>query len=79
MSHSFIGISEMLARNGRMFPEETALVERSPAENRREEITWREFDRKVNRFSHFLLKRGVGKCASSMKPGKGCPPGRWGN
>jgi acyl-CoA synthetase (AMP-forming)/AMP-acid ligase II len=61
MSQFFIHIGEMLARNGRMFPEEIALAESNPAEGRRTEITWREFDRRATRFSNFLRKRGIGK------------------
>jgi len=34
-------ITEILARNARMYGPETALVERDPAAGRRREITWR--------------------------------------
>jgi len=61
MSHSFINIGEMLARNGRMVAEEIALVERNPADGLRREISWQEFDRLVNCFANFLLERGIGK------------------
>jgi acyl-CoA synthetase (AMP-forming)/AMP-acid ligase II len=61
MSHSFIGITEMLARNGRLLPDEIALTERNPAENQRAEITWKEFDRRANRFANFLRQKGIGK------------------
>ncbi len=33
MADIFIHIGEMLARNGRMYPDEMALVERDPGEN----------------------------------------------
>ncbi len=61
MNPFFIHIGEMLARNGRMFPEEIALVERIPAQNKRIVITWREFDRRANCFADFLRQRGIGK------------------
>ncbi|MBI5584693.1 MAG: acyl--CoA ligase [Deltaproteobacteria bacterium] len=54
-------IGEMLARNGRRFPNDVALVEQNPAENKRTEITWQEFDRRAARFSDFLRQRGIGK------------------
>ncbi len=43
MNPFFIHVGEMLARNGWMFPEEIALVERSPPKQAIV-ITWREFD-----------------------------------
>ena len=39
-----IHIGEMLARNGRMYPDDVALIERAPAEGKRFVITWKEFD-----------------------------------
>ena len=41
-------ITEILARNARMYGNETALIERIPAENIRREITWKEFDDEAN-------------------------------
>ena len=40
----YIHIAEILARNARMYPDEVALIERIPAEGRRWEITWKQFD-----------------------------------
>ncbi len=54
-------ITEILARNGRRYGSETALVERTPERNRRVEITWRAFDEQANRFAHALMRRGVTK------------------
>ena len=54
MADIFIHISEMLAWNGRMYPDEKALVERDPKGKRRVEITWKEFDRKADRMANFL-------------------------
>lgn len=61
MQPLFIHIGEMLARNGRMFPEQIALVERTPAQDQRIVITWQEFDRRANRFAAFLRQRGIGR------------------
>ncbi len=54
-------ITEMLARNARMFPDEVSLVERDPAAGRRREITWRDFDKLANKFANALLARGIKK------------------
>ncbi len=56
-----VHIGEMLARNARMFPDKIALVERTPTENKRLTITWREFDRDANRFSQVLRGMGIKK------------------
>lgn len=54
-------ITEILARNGRMYGPEIALIEREPAKNRRVEITWKEFDDCANRVAGALIQRGVRK------------------
>ncbi len=54
-------ISEMLARNARMYEKEVALVEREPARNRRVEITWKMFDDQANQVADALLQRGAGR------------------
>ncbi len=56
-----MNISEMLARNGRLYPHETALVERVPSRHIRRQITWREFDQRVDKIANSLLLRGIGK------------------
>jgi acyl-CoA synthetase (AMP-forming)/AMP-acid ligase II len=61
MADIYIHIGEMLARNGRLYPDEVALVERIPAKKRRIEITWKEFDRKANRIANFLQTKGIQK------------------
>jgi len=58
---SCIHIGEMLARNARMYPNDIALIERAPAENKRKEITWRQFDEAANRFANALMKKGIKK------------------
>ena len=54
-------ISEMLALNATKYPNETALIEIRPSINRREAITWQEFDRRANRVANALRERGIGK------------------
>ena len=52
-------ITEILARNARMYGSETALIERAPAENKRTEITWTAFDDQANQVAQALLDRGI--------------------
>jgi fatty-acyl-CoA synthase len=54
-------ITEILARNARMYADETALIERDPALNRRVTLTWREFDTHANQLAHALTAAGVSK------------------
>lgn len=54
-------ITEILARNARMYGRETALVERDPARNLRRTLTWTEFDEKANRIANALMDMGIGK------------------
>jgi acyl-CoA synthetase (AMP-forming)/AMP-acid ligase II len=56
-----IHIGEMLARNARLYGDETALVERNPAEKTRRAMTWKELDEKANRFANVLRSKGVEK------------------
>ena len=52
-------ITEILARNARMYGTETALIEREPALGRREQITWQQFDDQANRIARALIRRGI--------------------
>jgi acyl-CoA synthetase (AMP-forming)/AMP-acid ligase II len=61
MSDIYIHIAEILARNARMYPDDVALVERIPAEKKRFEITWKEFDERANQFANVLIKKGIKK------------------
>ena len=54
-------ISEMLARNARMYPGDSALIELKPSKRIRKEITWKEFDERANRIANALMDRGVSK------------------
>jgi acyl-CoA synthetase (AMP-forming)/AMP-acid ligase II len=57
----YVTISEMLARNARMYPNDIALIERIPAEKKRLTITWKEFDDRANQFSNVLVAKGIKK------------------
>jgi acyl-CoA synthetase (AMP-forming)/AMP-acid ligase II len=61
MGNLDIHIGEILARNARLYPNDVALIERVPAEKKRSEITWKQFDEKVNRFANVLLEKGIKK------------------
>ncbi len=54
-------ITEILARNARLYGNETALVEREPAKKIRREISWKEFDRQANQVAWALIQRGIRK------------------
>ncbi|MEA2040786.1 MAG: AMP-binding protein [Thermodesulfobacteriota bacterium] len=54
-------VTEILARNDRMYGDETALIEREPAKNKRVSITWKEFDDLANRVANALIAKGVKK------------------
>jgi len=54
-------ITEILARNARMYGSEIALIEREPEKNRRQEITWKTFDDQANQMAQSLIARGIKK------------------
>jgi acyl-CoA synthetase (AMP-forming)/AMP-acid ligase II len=54
-------ITEILARNARMYGDEDALIEREPAKNLRRSITWKEFDDLANKVANALIAKGVRK------------------
>ena len=54
-------ITEMLARNARLYGNEPALIEREPATGIRREITWREFYGRSNQLAQALAARGIQK------------------
>jgi len=54
-------ISEMVARNARMYPDKVALVERVPSKKVRIQKTWKEFDERIDRIANALKSRGIGK------------------
>jgi acyl-CoA synthetase (AMP-forming)/AMP-acid ligase II len=54
-------IVEMLARNARMYPNNIAITELEPSEGTRKVITWRDFDKRVNKLANSLIHIGVKK------------------
>lgn len=54
-------ITDMLAGNAAMYPDEPALIESRPDSNIRREITWKKFDESANRVADALLSRGIRK------------------
>ncbi|MBW2430151.1 MAG: AMP-binding protein, partial [Deltaproteobacteria bacterium] len=54
-------ITEILARNARVYGDEVALIERDPVNSRRKEITWNDFDAAANRVANALLAKGIKK------------------
>ena len=54
-------IAEMLARNRRMYPDDTALIELKPSKGFRKALTWKEFDERANRIANALIERGIRK------------------
>lgn len=56
-----MNLSEMLARNARVYPDEIALIERVPSKSLRKQVTWKQFDQRVTRLANALMARGVKK------------------
>lgn len=54
-------ITEILARNARVYGKEVALIERDSAKNTRKEISWEEFDTEANRVANALIAKGIKK------------------
>lgn len=54
-------VTEMLARNSRMFAQDTALIELKPSQGLRREITWKEFEARANRIANALIQLGIKK------------------
>jgi acyl-CoA synthetase (AMP-forming)/AMP-acid ligase II len=56
-----MNITEILARNARLYPNAVALIEITPGKNIRKEITWKQFEERANRFANALIERDVKK------------------
>jgi acyl-CoA synthetase (AMP-forming)/AMP-acid ligase II len=54
-------LSELLAQNARLYPDDIAFVELKPSRNARKTVTWREFDRRANKVANVLLASGIKK------------------
>lgn len=63
MEHSVVmpTIAEMLEKNATCYPDEVALIELTPSQNRRRQVTWKEFDEDANRVANYLIAKGVHK------------------
>ncbi len=58
---ALVEINPKLENQSRMTWREYSLIESSPHETYRKEITWSEFNKKSNRFANLLLSRGIKK------------------
>ncbi|MBA4418225.1 MAG: AMP-dependent synthetase [Syntrophus sp. (in: bacteria)] len=56
-----MNIVDLVYRNARAYPDETAFVEIRPVSKARLEITWKEFNERTNRLANALIARGVKK------------------
>lgn len=54
-------ILEMLTKNASLYPHSPALIELQPSKNIRKEITWKQFDDRVNKLANALIDRGIKK------------------
>jgi acyl-CoA synthetase (AMP-forming)/AMP-acid ligase II len=54
-------ITEILARNSRMYADETALIERDPEKDKRRVITWKAFHHTANQVANALIAKGIYK------------------
>ena len=68
-------ITEILARNARMYGDKIALIEREPAKNKKVVMTWKEFDDMANRIANanriYAGQRLVIPVAASLPPTSG--------
>jgi acyl-CoA synthetase (AMP-forming)/AMP-acid ligase II len=54
-------IVEMLEKNACQYPNDVALIELTPSQNIRKQITWKDFDAQSNSIANYLLKIGIKK------------------
>jgi acyl-CoA synthetase (AMP-forming)/AMP-acid ligase II len=54
-------IVEMLEENAGKYPTETALIELTPSQKSRKQVTWKEFNDQANQIANYLLQRGIKK------------------
>lgn len=52
-------VVDLVARNGRIYPDSIAYVEVRPVSKVRKEITWASFNERVNRIAHVLIAKGI--------------------
>ncbi|MCW4029086.1 MAG: acyl--CoA ligase [Candidatus Bathyarchaeota archaeon] len=51
----------MLEENARAYPDDVALIELTPSQNIRRQITWKQFNQQANCIANYLLQRGLRK------------------
>jgi len=56
-----MNIVDLVYRNRRAWPDDTAFVEIRPVSRQRKEISWKEFDERTNSLANALIARGVRK------------------
>ena len=54
-----MNLLDIIAKNSRIYPDETAFVEVRPVTKARKEISWRRFEERVNRIANALREMGV--------------------
>jgi acyl-CoA synthetase (AMP-forming)/AMP-acid ligase II len=54
-------IVEMLEKNAQRYPDDVALIELTPSQNIRKQLTWKEFDEQANSIANYLLQKGIKK------------------
>ncbi len=58
---ALVEIAPNLMESSKLTWKEYALIQPNPAESGRQEISWKQFERKANRFANLLLSRGIKK------------------
>ena len=56
-----MNIVDLVYRNSRIYPDDTAFVEVRPVSKQKKVITWKEFDERTNSLANALIARGVRK------------------
>ncbi|OPY74826.1 MAG: Long-chain-fatty-acid--CoA ligase FadD13 [Syntrophorhabdus sp. PtaU1.Bin058] len=54
-------VVDLVSRNARMYPESIAFVEVRPVNKVRKDITWAQFNERMNKVARILIARGAGK------------------
>ena len=54
-------IVEMLKENACKSPNDVALIELTPSQNIRKQVTWKELDKQANQVANYLLQHGIKK------------------
>lgn len=65
-----MNIVDLVEKNSRLYPDETAYVEIKPVTKVRKEISWIQFHERTNRLANALLDRGIEKGRSVLLMGK---------